>query len=285
MRRYSQYYDTKTLKMYVGGNRQQRQWILMAAREQQIMPTTEGALDTRYDMTMAIDGYPGQEHSIPVFPFYKDLTALFAQTGIAYTPTLLVSYNGPFGENYWYATENVYDDAKLRRFTPYEELAGKSRRRVRGQYGGGNQSGWYMKEEHVFDKIAKGATDIVRAGGRVGVGSHGQLNGLGYHWEMWSLGMGGMTPMEILRAATLHGAEAIGLQSDLGSIEAGKLADFVVMDQNPLQNIRNTNTISMVMKNGRLYDGSSADELYPRQRRTEPVLGTPQRPVVGAGIR
>src|SRR4030095_13783943 len=96
MRRYSEYYDTKTLKMYISGNRQQRQWILMAAREQHIMPTTEGALDQGYDMTMAIDGYPGQEHALPITPLFKDVVNLFGKTGIAYTPTLIVSYGGPF---------------------------------------------------------------------------------------------------------------------------------------------------------------------------------------------
>ena len=285
MKRYSQYYDTKTLKMYIAGNRQQREWILMAAREQNIMPTTEGALDTRYDFTMALDGYPGQEHAIPVFPFYKDVVAVYAQSGITYTPTLIVSYNGPFGENFWYATEAVYDDAKLRRFTPYEELAGKARRRVRGQRGGGNDAGWYMRDEYSFDKIARGANDIVKAGGKIGVGSHGQLNGLGYHWEMWMLQSGGMSNFDVLRCATIFGAEGIGLSSDLGSIEPGKLADFVVLDQNPLDNIRNTNTVRMVMKNGRLYDGNTLDELYPRERKMEPVPGTPARPRTGAGIR
>ena len=285
MRRYSQYYDTKTLKMYIGGNRQQRQWILTAAREQNIMPTTEGALDTRYDMTMAIDGYPGQEHAIPLFPLYKDVVSLFAQSGIAYTPTLIVSYNGPFAENYFYATENVYGDPKLQRFTPYEELAAKARRRVRGQRGGGNDAGWYQKDEYTFDRISKAANDIVKAGGRVGVGSHGQLQGLGYHWEMWMLSMGGMTNHDVLRCATIFGAEAIGLSMDLGSIEAGKLADFVVLDRNPLENIRNTNSVRMVMKNGRLYDGNTLDETWPRQRKAEQVPGTPGRPVTGAGIR
>ena len=92
--RYSEYFDTKTIKMYVAGNRQQRQWIIMAARELGLMPTTEGSLNIRQNLNETIDGYPGLEHSIPIYPVYDDYVQLFVATGRAYTPTLLVSYGG-----------------------------------------------------------------------------------------------------------------------------------------------------------------------------------------------
>ena len=168
MRRYSEYYDTKTIKMYMSGNRQQRQWIIMAAREQGIMPTTEGGLMFKYDMTMALDGYPGQEHSLPIAPIFSDVVGLFNGSRITYTPTLLVSYGGPWAENYFYSRENPHDDAKLQYFTAHEELDQKSRRRP----------GWFRDDEHVFAKHANGVKQIVEAGGRAGVGSHGQLQGL-----------------------------------------------------------------------------------------------------------
>jgi Tol biopolymer transport system component/imidazolonepropionase-like amidohydrolase len=257
LRAYSEYYDTKTIKMYMAGNRQQRQWVIDAAREQGLMPTTEGGLRAMYDLTLAIDGYAGLEHSYPIYPIYEDVVTLFAETGIVYTPTLLVAYGGPWSENYWYAKEPPHDDPKLQRFTPHSELDAKTRRR---------NAGWFMDEEYVFEEHGEGLAKVVEAGGRIGVGSHGQLQGLGYHWELWSMQAGGLSEHDAMRAATVFGAEAIGLGNDVGTVEAGKLADLVIMEANPLDDIRNTNTIRYVMKNGRLYDGDTLDEVWPRQR-------------------
>ena len=286
MKRYSEYYKTNTIKMYMAGNRQQRQWIINAAREQGIMPTTEGGLDLEYNLTLAVDGYPGQEHSLPIYPLYEDVVQLFAQQRLVYTPTLLVTYGGPWGENYFYTKENPYDDPKMQRFWPYSELAAKTRRRGTGGGGSPGPGGWFRDEEYAFKGHAEVLNRIVEAGGRGGVGSHGQLDGLGYHWELWLLASGGMTPMNALRVATIFGAEGIGMANDLGSIEPGKMADMVILSANPLDDIRNTAAISQVMKNGRLYNGDTLDEEWPRQQKLEGLYwsGSYEAPAK-AGIR
>jgi hypothetical protein len=253
--KYKKYYRTNTVKSYTVGNRKQREWIIEACKQNQIMPTTEGALDLKLDLTHAIDGFSGNEHALPIVPLYKDVVEVFGKTGISYTPTLLVAYGGPWAENYFYETTEVHHDPKLRRFLPHNVLDQKSLRRP-----------WFSKEEQVFPKLAASAAKISHDGGLVVVGGHGQIQGIQCHWEMWALQSGGFSNHEVLRAATIDGAKAIGYSQDLGSLETGKLADLIVLNKDPLQDIRNTNTIRYVMKGGQMFEGDTLNEVWPQQK-------------------
>ncbi|MEE8244720.1 MAG: amidohydrolase family protein, partial [Pseudomonadales bacterium] len=253
--RYKDHYRVKNLKAYVSGNRKQRQWLIQAAKKLQLMPTTEGSLDMKLDMTHAIDGFRGNEHNFPIIDLYDDTVQLVAQSGMSYTPTLLVTYGGPSGENYYYTNESPHEDAKLRRFTPAQFLAARTLRRA-----------WFHEREYTFSRVAEQAAKIIRAGGRVGVGAHGQLQGLGYHWELWAIASGGLTPMEALTAATRHGAEIIGVGQDIGTIEPGKLADLVVLNSDPLQDLRNTVDLQLVVKGGQVYEAATLDQVWPNQQ-------------------
>ena len=260
IKRYKEAYKTDTIKQYMAGDRIVRQWVILAAKQYRLMPTTEGALDLKLDLSQMIDGFTGSEHSLPIQPLYKDVTEFVARSHTFYTPTTLVAYGAPWSENYYFeTTTSLHDDPKMRRFIPHELYDTMVRRR--GQ--------WFTPEEYGHKGIAKGVADVVHAGGRVGLGSHGQFQGLGAHWEIWDLQSGGLTPHETLRVATRFGAEALGLTKDVGSIESGKLADLIVLDKNPLIDIRNTLSIRYVMKNGELYEGDTLDTIWPAAKKLE----------------
>lgn len=235
-----------SVKSYNQPRRDQRQKILAAARELEMMVVPEGGSTFQHNMTMVIDGHTGIEHSLPVQSIYMDVVQAWKGSGVGYTPTLIVGYGGIWGENYWYDVTNVWENAKLLRFTPREVIDPRSRRRTKAPI-----------EEYNHLRSAGICRHLVNAGERVQLGAHGQLAGLGAHWELWMLTQGGLTNHQALRAATLDGAIYIGLDRDLGSLEPGKLADLIVLDGNPLEEIRISELISNVMKNGVLYDGNT----------------------------
>jgi Tol biopolymer transport system component/imidazolonepropionase-like amidohydrolase len=246
-----------SVKSYNQPRRDQRQQVIEAARALNMMVYPEGGSTFFWNMTMIHDGHTGIEHSIPVSPLYNDVTTFLAKSKTGYTPTLIVSYGGLWGENYWYMKTKVWENERLLKFTPREIIDSRSRRRM-------------MAEEEDFNYIenAKAAKLVLDAGAKIQLGAHGQLQGLGAHWELWMFTQGGMTPIEAIRCATLYGALYIGMEKDLGSIEVGKLADLVVMDKSPLDDIHNSESIHYVMKNGRLYDANTMDEIgnHPKKR-------------------
>jgi hypothetical protein len=255
VRRYYSYYGLDAVKQYSFGGRRKRQLLAMAAKELGLAIHAEGNGETKPGVAEIIDGYTTHQHYFTFIPLYRDMVELIAQSGVGYVLTLQVTHGVQGAEGFYYAEGPVHDDPKLRFFTPHPFLDRETLRRQR----------WMVNEEYAFPRLAKSAGDVIAAGGKVGVGAHGQRQGIGFHWEMWSLAAG-MSNHDALRAATLLGAEISGLDHDLGTIDVGKLADLVVLDADPLENIRNTNSIRYVIKNGVVYEGDTLTEIWPQHK-------------------
>ena len=252
-------YGAFSVKSYNQPRREQRQQVLQAARELGVVVVPEGGSFFYHNLSMVADGHTGVEHNLPVAPLYDDVVRFWAQTRTHNTPTLIVNYGGLNGEYYWYQHTNVWEKTRLLRFTPRAIIDSRSRHRTMAP-----------EEEYSNGHIltSQSCTKLQNAGVNINLGAHGQLQGLGAHWELWMLQQGGMTNLQALRSATLNGAAYLGMDKEIGSIEAGKLADLLVLDKNPLQDIRNTESIRYTMVNGRLYDAENMNELgnYKRQR-------------------
>ncbi len=232
-----------SVKSYNQPRRDQRQQILEAARELGMMVVPEGGSLYQHNMSMVVDGHTTIEHSIPLARLYADVHQLWRQTKVAYTPTLVVAYGGNWGENYWYQATDVWNDPILTQYVPRRILDSRARRPVH-----------VPENELNHIDIAREAKRLSDEGVSVQIGAHGQREGLGAHWELWMFEQGGMTPHQALRVGTLNGATALGMDKDIGSLETGKLADLVVLDANPLENLRNTVKIGYTMINGRIFD-------------------------------
>ena len=254
-------YGARMIKVYQQPRRDQRLWFVQACREENMLLTVEGAGELHTDLTTAVDGFTAFEHALP-YELHDDVVQLLARSGTYYTPTLLVAYGGPPAEPYFYQTANPHDDARLNRFMPH---------RIVDHYG--RRWTWMALDEYRFPLVARGAAAVQRAGGKVALGAHGQLQGLGVHWELWAhAGVGdptpnaAMTPHAAWRAATRDAADKMGYLQDLGTVEAGKLADLIVLDADPLADIRNSTSIRWVIKNGEVFEASSLKAIWPQER-------------------
>jgi imidazolonepropionase-like amidohydrolase/Tol biopolymer transport system component len=238
-----------SVKNYNQPRREQRQMVARAAAAENMLVVAEGGSLFGMDMNLVADGNSTIEHNVPVDVFYEDVLQFFGQSNSNYTPTLVVTYGGLAGDPYWRQAMDVFDHP-LMIHTPPKALLAENGRRVKAPE-------WAF----VDDNNAREARKLAQRGVKVSIGAHGQQAGIGAHWELWSFARGGMSAVEALKAGTITSAQSLGMAKDIGSIEVGKLADLVILSDDPSTDISHSDNIEQVMLGGRLYDAKTLNEV------------------------
>lgn len=247
-----QSWGSVSLKQYRQPRRDQRQWVAEAAREHGLMLTAEGG-DLEYILGMVMDGHTAWEHPLGYYPIYEDVSRFLGGAEAVYSVTFGVG-GGIWNENYWWAESDLFRDDKLLHWMPWRTFIPHARRRP-----------LRPDSDYGFPILAEALKDIMEFGGHGAIGAHGQAHGIGPHWEVW-MAASALGPMGALELASREGAYFLGALEDLGTLEPGKLADLLVLNSNPLDDIRNTTDIRYVIQGGIVFDADTLDEVWPEVR-------------------
>ena len=189
-------------------------------------------------------GYTSLEHSLTPTRAGDDVLQLLAAAGTRWDPTLSTR-----GHPLLLRDEpERLADAKLRAFTP--EWAIREAR-------AGGSSMWTLGEHEARGRwvdLLASVKDAHERGVKLLIGTDRAWLAASLHWELEYFVQAGLSPLEVLRIATQEAAEAVGAENELGTLEPGKLADIVLLNKNPLEDIKNTQTIWRVIKGGWVFD-------------------------------
>jgi imidazolonepropionase-like amidohydrolase len=200
-------------------------------------------------------GYRSLEHIASPRP-YGDVIQMLTLAGSRWDPNLTVSS----GQYLLLRDEpERLNDSKLRTFANAWCVSRAERTAERDEITG-VRTGWVDRLEGVRAAHSRGVKLLVGTDSEPDTWSC--FYGLAVHWELEFLVQAGIQPLEALRIATQEAAAAIGADRDLGTLQVGKLADIVLLDANPLEDIKNTQAIWRVIKGGFVFD---PNELRPER--------------------
>lgn len=239
-------------------NRRQSQMLSVATQRHGGLYLTAEQGDLDYVLGLVLDGHTGWEHMLEYDTLHRDVTQFFGRAGVTYSPTLIVGGLQFWGSEYFLPRDQPWRDPKYTRFMPWQWM------RTFPSFGQRPPS------DFSFSFMAEGVASIVRAGGNAAIGAHGEVPGMGDHWEM-QIYANALGTTEVLTMATIGGARFVGADRDVGSLEPGKLGDLIVLNSDPRRDIKNTLDLQYVMKGGVLFDASTLDETWPETIQFEPV--------------